>query len=1154
MSRILQSLLVVLLVLGVLPAATAQDGTPPLPDTAPLRPADGATYDAVIRTTSFGIPHIVADDWASLGYGHGYATATDSLCNLADTLMTARGERSRYLGDEATYSDQVTLNATNLQVDAFVTSLRDRGVVEALVADPENGPSERIVAMIEGYVAGVNRYVDDIGGADGVTDPACAGADWIQPAEPMDLFYGIYLANVLASAGVFVPQIVDAEPPSATDPGTPVDPGLITDIIGLPGQEPTPEQQAARDAFMAGIGRDPSSAFGSNAWALGADATDEGGGMVLGNPHFPWTGRYRFHQAQLTIPGVYDVAGSGLTGSPVINIGFNHDVAWSHTVSTAYRFTPYEYRLAGPTTIITDSGPVALERDEVTIEVLDPETGEVTEVTEDLYRTPVGFVLDAPELFMGWSPLSVWSLRDANAEHLRTLDVFLEFGEATTVQELLDAHTRTGGLPWVNTLAADRHGDALYADHSVVPHVTDEMVTECATPVGQVLFEVAGLPGLDGTRAGSTCAWGIDEDAARPGIFGADNLPSVITRSWAVNANDSYWLPNPELPLEGYDRIIGCEQCERTLRTRVVYRYLMDPLAQGDTFDLDQLAGVEVDNRVHAGELARATGDAIPPARGPQDAADAGDLGLACAAADVDPSVCEVLAAWDGRSNVDSVGTILFREIWLRAPQTWEVAFDADDAVNTPRDLDESDADLVTAIEEAVAFLDAAGIAIDAPLGSEQVAGDQAFAEEARIPIHGGDFATGNANAVIGPRSSRGTLDAEDDGPLYAITYGSSHIQAVHLTEDGPEARTIATFGNADDPTSPHATDQTELWSAERWVDWAFTEAEILADPGYSAVHLRADTDTLTDPATALDPGEQDDVLADPPLRVERAAGGTRTGTAVAVSRRTVALADTVVIARAGDFADALAGAPLAAALDGPLLLSGDGGLDPATMAEVERLGATRAVVLGGPAAVGPAVVDQLTDAGLTVERIAGADRYATAAAIAAAVESPGDGPVFLATGEGFADGVSAAGVAGALGAPVVLTASSGITDEALALLEGRDVVIVGGPAAVPESVAGRVTTVAASVSRAGGADRFATAQAVLAVGVEKGLEPTAVVVASGGDFPDALTAGVAAARLGTGVLLAGTTAPALPELDLDLVLVAGGPAAVGEGVVAGLG
>ena len=81
------------------------------------------------------------------------------------------------------------------------------------------------------------------------------------------------------------------------------------------------------------------------AWAdVTVKQTTTGKGMILGNPHFPWNGRYRFSQQQLTIPGKYDVAGGSLIGSPAVNIGWNKNVAWSHTVSTAYRFTPYEYR------------------------------------------------------------------------------------------------------------------------------------------------------------------------------------------------------------------------------------------------------------------------------------------------------------------------------------------------------------------------------------------------------------------------------------------------------------------------------------------------------------------------------------------------------------------------------------------------------------------------------------------------------------------------------------------------------------------------------------------------------------------------------------------------------------------------------------------
>ncbi len=77
-------------------------------------------------------------------------------------------------------------------------------------------------------------------------------------------------------------------------------------------------------------------------------------------------------------------------------------------------------------------------------------------VSEDLYRTPQGYVVDSPATLMPWSPASVWAIRDANAEHLRTIDTFLQMGKATSVRDLLRRQDRAGGMPWVNTTAADR--------------------------------------------------------------------------------------------------------------------------------------------------------------------------------------------------------------------------------------------------------------------------------------------------------------------------------------------------------------------------------------------------------------------------------------------------------------------------------------------------------------------------------------------------------------------------------------------------------------------------------------------------------------------------------------------------------------------------
>jgi acyl-homoserine-lactone acylase len=757
-----------------------------------------SSYRATITRTSHGIPHVVADGWGSLGFGHGYATAQTNLCNLADTLVTGRGERSKWFGPDRRYDDQVTLNATNLQADALFTDIHNRKVVEKLLADPRRGPGKQARAMVRGYVAGVNKYLRDIGGRDNVPDPTCRGRGYLRPdVTPLDLWYGVYAANLLASTGVFVPQIVDAAPPTqAANPTAAL--ASFADAPAAP----------SREALLKALGKDPRAPFGSNATAVGSAATSTGRGMVLGNPHFPWRGRYRFEQVQLTIPGVYDVAGASLIGSPVVNIGWNRDVAWSHTVSTAYRFTPYEYKIIGnPTTYLTDQGPKELQRRTVTITVRRAD-GSLGKRTEDLYRTPQGYVLHDPATLQLWTPVSFFALRDANAEHLRTVDTFLQMGKARTVRDLLRKQDTAGGMPWVNTTAADRNGDVVYADHSVVPHVSNDKVDRCATPTGRVLFTLAGLPGLDGTRATSDCNWGTDADASRPGIFGPKNLPAAFRKDWVANANDSYWLPNPKQRLEGFARIIGCEECERTLRTRMVYRYVLDRLAR-DKVTPRALRGFQHQNRIMGAVLARRDDDLV-------DVCEAADGGASC----------DVLKKWDGRSNRDSVGTHIFQEFMLRALEAntpiWEVPFDASDPVGTPRDLNENNPEVVQAMSDALAFLADEGIAPATPWGRLQVAGDEGAPA---IGLGGGDGFVGNANVL----SSR--TPAANKDRLVPVSYGSSHIQAVSFLDAGRVlARTILTYSQSTDPTSRWSADQTRLFAQQKWVSFPFTRAEIRAD------------------------------------------------------------------------------------------------------------------------------------------------------------------------------------------------------------------------------------------------------------------------------------------------------------------------------------
>ncbi len=122
----------------LVPAAVAATGSLASGSAAAAEP----TYDATIRITEHGIPHIEADSFPNLAYGAGWATAAASTCTLMDTLLTARGLRSEYLGPDETLNDRVGGNGTNLQWDTLVTDLHDRGVVENLLADPVAGPSD----------------------------------------------------------------------------------------------------------------------------------------------------------------------------------------------------------------------------------------------------------------------------------------------------------------------------------------------------------------------------------------------------------------------------------------------------------------------------------------------------------------------------------------------------------------------------------------------------------------------------------------------------------------------------------------------------------------------------------------------------------------------------------------------------------------------------------------------------------------------------------------------------------------------------------------------------------------------------------------------------------------------------------------------------
>ncbi len=756
-------------------------------------------YSAEIRRTSFGVPHIKAKDEAGLGYGVGYAFAEDNLCLLADEMVTVNGERSKYFGAEGR---RLLSHDSNLQADYFFRMLNDADAVNT--AWQKQTPE--IQALLKGYAAGYNNYLNKTGAAN--LPDACKNAAWVRKITELDLVKLMRRFAVEAGSGQFVSAFSAAEPPNQ----------VSSDTKPASGRTPDPEHNLLSPAYWKRM-RDK---VGSNAVALGKDATENGKGMLLGNPHFPWMGALRFYQLHLTIPGKLDVMGASLSGLPVVNIGFNQHFAWSHTNNTSTHFTLYRLQLdaADPTRYVVDGQTKSMSKKTISVEVKGAD-GVVRTQTRDFYSTQFGPVVVLPGQ-LEWTPDAAYAVRDANLDNHRMAEQWYAMNRATSLDEFKAAVERIVGLPWVNTLASDKDGNTLYLDVTATPNVSAAKQAACVPAQFRRLAE-QGLMVLNGASA--ACEWEIDPAAPQPGIFAGAKLPSLKRSDYVQNSNDSAWLSNPAAPLTGFPAIVSVDGIEQGGRTRIGISQLQARLAGADglagkRMTLAQLQDIVLNNKVHYAQLLA------------DDLLKLCDGGKSAVAEDgtvvnlTDP--CVKLAAWDRTAGLDAnIGYRYFTGVMDRVfnlPDAWATPFDPADPVNTPRGLNLANAVVKAALEKALAssVRDAAreGWSPNAKWGAVQVAlrGAKKFA------IHGGDGGYGIYNAIWSTLAGDGMRN---------VTYGSSYLQTVMFDDKGPQAQAFLTFSQSSNPDSPHYADQTERFSKKEWITQAFTEAQIIGDANY---------------------------------------------------------------------------------------------------------------------------------------------------------------------------------------------------------------------------------------------------------------------------------------------------------------------------------
>lgn len=781
-------------------------------------------YSAEIRRTSMGVPHIKAASWGDLGYGYGYAQAEDALCTLADGFLTYRGERSRYLGADGVPVAGGTLEmARNLESDFFHKHVISPATLAAMIA----AQPDELRSMVRGFAAGYNRYLNGLKSGSNTAHSDCRYAAWLKPISADDVYRRMLAANLAGGYSNFVNSIATAMPPDAASKVAELDSPAV-----LAGEIKAPRLEVGGKHGV-----------GSNMIAYGSAATGNGSPLLFGNPHWYWRGADRFYQAQLSIPGQLNVSGASFLGVPVILIGFNENVAWSHTVSAARRFGFFELTLAGNdgTSYLRDGKTVKMTAVPLAVQALQAD-GRLATVRRTLYLSEYGPMVNLGLLNPGlaWNKNTAFALRDINGANFRSFRNWLRWNRAASLDEFIRIQKEELAIPWVNTAAIARGSSKVwYADMGAVPNVSAEQSASCTTPIGQMMAAVLPrAPFLDGSR--SACNWRTDADSVQRGALGPSKLPSLLRNDYVANMNDSYWSTNPKALLTGYPDILGdAGTASLSLRTRLGHTMAQGRLDGTDGYPgnkatSDIVKQMVLNSRVLSAELFKA--QALP---------------LVCASAQItlgsDPengetfppqsvdtrSACSILKAWDNSGNPGVRGPHLWDEFWRRVAllpeaQLYQVQFNPADPVRTPRGLNPAAAPaLQQAFAAALRRVQNSGFALNAARG------DTLFVtrNQRKIGLYGGCEAAGYFTVACSEQRLDQGGYSMDQNPL-----GNSYMQVVSFPAGGVEAHSFLSFSLADDPASANYSNYTQRYAAKNWLKLPFSESEIRSDAAYRSV------------------------------------------------------------------------------------------------------------------------------------------------------------------------------------------------------------------------------------------------------------------------------------------------------------------------------
>lgn len=291
-------------------------------------------------------------------------------------------------------------------------------------------------------------------------------------------------------------------------------------------------------------------------------------------------------------------------------------------------------------------------------------------------------------------------------------------------------------------------------------------------------------------------------------------------------------------------------------------------------------------------------------------------------------------------------------------------------------------------------------------------------------------------------------------------------------------------------------------------------------------------------------------------LEKSRVAGADRYATAVAMSKAAHSgHVGTVFVVSGENFPDALAAGAAAGRMQAPVLLAKKDSLPGVVADEIRRLNPSKVVVVGGENAISAPVYQSIAALSADAQRVAGSDRYETAALLADFVPANDEKAVYLASGEVFPDALAAGPAAVRQSGPVLLTRKAELPTVASRVIYGLGnipVRVIGGDAVIANSVLTQVeeTTYAQDVRRVAGADRYVTSAWLSA---DTFTAADVVYITTGAQYADALAGAPLASRTSSPILLVRTdridasVCDEIKRLRPSKVVALGGDASVSE-------